>query len=114
MAIDHPPAAVILRSPFTSLIDVGRHHYAFLPVGWLLRDRFDTIARIGRVAAPLLVIAGDNDHIVPMAHSRRLFEAAGDPKSLLIIRGAGHNDLALLAGREMIDGMLLFLRGLRA
>jgi fermentation-respiration switch protein FrsA (DUF1100 family) len=114
MAIDHPPAAVILRSPFTSLIDVGRHHYAFLPVRWLLRDRFDTIARIGRVTAPLLVIAGDNDHIVPMAHSRRLFEAAGDPKSLLIIGGAGHNDLSLLAGREMIDGMLLFLRGLRA
>ena len=83
LAVDYPPAALILRSPFTSMTDVGRHHYAFLPVRWLLRDRYATIDRIARVNAPLLVIGGDADSIVPIAQTRRIYEAAGDPKSLL-------------------------------
>ena len=113
LAIDHPPAALILRSPFTSLTDVGRHHYAFLPVRWLLRDRYDTIDRIARVNAPLLVIGGDNDRIVPIEQTRRLYDAARHPKSLLVIGGADHNDDSLLVGREIIGGVLEFLRSLR-
>jgi fermentation-respiration switch protein FrsA (DUF1100 family) len=112
LAVDSPPAALILRSPFTSMTDIGRHHYPFLPVRWLLRDRYATIERIARVSSPLMVIAGDNDRIVPIANSRRLYEAAGDPKSLLVIGGADHNDDSLLAGREMITEMLRFLRTL--
>jgi uncharacterized protein len=113
LAVDYPPAALILRSPFTSLMDLGRHHYTFLPVRWLLRDRYATIERIVRVKSPLLVIGGDNDRIVPIDQTRRLYEAAPDPKSLLIISGADHNDESLLAGREMIGGLLRFLRNLR-
>lgn len=112
LAVDHPPAALILRSPFTSMTDVGRHHYAALPVQWLLRDRYETIERIAQVKAPLLVIGGDADSIVPIAQTRRVFEAARDPKSLLVIGGADHNDDSLLAGREMIDAVLRFLRSL--
>jgi fermentation-respiration switch protein FrsA (DUF1100 family) len=112
LAVDYPPAALILRSPFTSMTDVGRHHYAFLPVRWLLRDRYVTIDRIARVNAPLLVIGGDADSIVPIAQTRRIYEAADDPKSLLIINGADHNDDSLLAGREMIGGVLQFLQSL--
>jgi len=112
LAVEYPPAALILRSPFTSMTDVGRHHYAFLPVRWLLRDRYATIDRIARVNAPLLVIGGDADSIVPIAQTRRIYEAAGDPKSLLIISGADHNDDSLLAGREMIGGVLRFLQNL--
>jgi uncharacterized protein len=113
LAVDHPPAALILRSPFTSLTDVGRHHYAFLPVRWLLRDRYDTIDRIARVNAPLLIIGGDNDRIVPIEQTRRLYEAARHPKSLLVIGGADHNDDSLLVGREIIGRVLEFLRDLR-
>lgn len=112
LAVDYPPAALILRSPFTSMTDIGRHHYAFLPVRWLLRDRYETIERITRVTSPLMVIAGDNDRIVPFASSRQLYDAANDPKTLLVISGADHNDDSLLAGREMIAGMLRFLRTL--
>lgn len=112
LAVDYPPAALILRSPFTSMTDVGRHHYAFLPVRWLLRDRYATIDRIARVNAPLLVIGGDADSIVPIAQTRRIYEAADGPKSLLIISGADHNDDSLLAGREMIGGVLRFLHNL--
>ena len=112
LSVEYPPAALILRSPFTSMTDIGRHHYAFLPVRWLLRDRYAAIERITRVHSPLLVIAGDSDRIVPISYSRQLYDAANDPKSLLIISGADHNDDSLLAGREMIAAMLQFLRNL--
>jgi fermentation-respiration switch protein FrsA (DUF1100 family) len=107
------PAALVLRSPFESMTAVGRHHYPWLPVGLLLRDRFETLARIPRVRAPILVIAGEADHIVPAAQSRRVFEAANEPRSLLVIPGADHNDDALFTGRPMIEGVLRFLRHLR-
>ncbi len=106
LALEHPPAALVLRSPFTSLVDVGRVHYRFLPVSWLLRDRFDTLSAIGRLTVRLLVVAGDRDAIVPMDQSRELFDAAPQPKRLLIIPGADHNDAALLAGRDMIAAIL--------
>ena len=109
LAAEHPPAALILRSPFTSFADVGAHHYWFLPVRWLLRDRYDSASRIRAVRAPLLVIAGERDTIVPTAHSRRLFDAAPDPKHLVIVAGADHNDFALLAGVDLIRAVVVFL-----
>ena len=77
---------------------------------WLLRDRFASGEFIARVQSPLLVIAGDRDRIVPLAHSRRLFEAAHDPKTFVIIRDADHNDASLLDGHEMIARIVEFLR----
>ena len=111
LAVEHPPTALVLRSPFTSLADVGQHHYRFLPVRALLRDRFDSLGRIGRVGSPVLVIAGDRDGIVPTAHSLRLYDAAREPKTLLMIEGADHNDEALLAGEKMIDAVDRFVGG---
>lgn len=112
LAVDEPPAALILRSPFTSMTDVGRYHYPFLPVRWLLRDRYATIEQIRRVKSPVMVIAGDSDRIVPLASSRQVYDAANQPKSLLVIRGADHNDAALSAGPEMIAEIVRFLRSL--
>lgn len=112
LAVEHPPAALVLRSPFTSFTDMGRVHYPGLPVDWLLRDRYATIQRIARVKAPVLVIAGDQDRVVPIDQSRRLYEAARDPKSMLIITGADHNDASLVEGQKMIDGVVQFLRTL--
>ncbi len=98
LAVEHPPHAVILRSPFTSFVEMGRLHYPSLPVGWILRDRYPSIDRIARIGCPLLVIAGSADSIVPAAQSRRLFEAALEPKRLEIVEGADHNDEVLAAG----------------
>jgi fermentation-respiration switch protein FrsA (DUF1100 family) len=112
LAVDHPPAAMILRSPFTSVADVGQHHYPLLPVRLLLRDRFAPIDQIGRIHSPLLVIAGGQDRIVPVESSRRLYEAAGEPKTLLLLEHADHNDYALLAGGEMIQVIERFLQAL--
>lgn len=110
LAAEFPPAALILRSPFTSMTAIGQHHYPFLPVRWLLRDRFATLDRITRIRCPLLVIAGGRDRIVPARQSRRLYDAANEPKTLLIVPDADHNDDELLDGREMIDGIERFLR----
>jgi fermentation-respiration switch protein FrsA (DUF1100 family) len=113
LAAAHPPAALVLRSPFASLADVARYHYPLLPAGLLLRDRFDSISRIARVGAPILIIAGSRDGIVPLDSSRRLYEAAPDPKRLLVISGADHNDEVLFTGDEMIAAIVRFLEPLR-
>ena len=111
LAVERPPAALVLRSPFASLAEVGRLHYPVLPVSLLLRDRYDSAARVGRLTAPLLVVAGGRDRIVPASHSRRLFAAAPRPKRLVVLDGAGHNDHDLLAGPRLMEELSAFLAG---
>ena len=86
-------AALVLESPFTSIPDVAAGHYPYLPVRWLTKDRFPSIAKIGRIQAPLLVIHGERDRVVPVRFGRRLFAAAPEPKHALFLPAAGHNDL---------------------
>jgi fermentation-respiration switch protein FrsA (DUF1100 family) len=114
LAVERPPAALVLRSPFGSLAEVGRRHYPWLPVSLLLADHYDAAGRAGRLAAPLLVVAGGRDRIVPPAHSRRLFEAAPEPKRFVLLPGADHNDLDLLAGPRLLAEVMAFLRGVPA
>ena len=109
LALQRPPEALVLRSPFTSLPDVAAVHYPWLPVRWLLMDRYPSLERIAAVRAPVLVVAGDRDDIVPEPMSRRLFDAADEPKRYVVVPGAGHNDLELLAGSEMLDEIGRFL-----
>ena len=109
LAVERAPAALILRSPFTSLSDMGRLHYPFLPTGPLLRDRFDSVGRVGRVACPVLIVAGERDQIVPLEHSRRLFDAISTTGQLVVVPGADHNDYELLAGEQLIAEIVRFL-----
>ena len=75
-----------------------------MPVGLLLADRYPSIERAPSLHAPLLVIAGDRDDIVPLDQSRAVFDAAtGRPRRLVVIDGAGHNDYRLLVGEEMLE-----------
>ncbi len=87
-------AALILEAPFTSAADVGQRAYPFLPVKLLIQDRFDSMAVIDRIQAPLLVVHGENDRITPIVFGRRLFAAAPEPKTGHFLPGAGHNNLA--------------------
>ena len=109
LATTHPPAALVLRSPFTSLADVGAHHYPWLPVAALARDRYPNIETIEQINTPVLVVAGSADRIVPPTHSRRLYDAVSGQKRFGMVDGAGHNDLALLAGQELVDAMVAFV-----
>ncbi len=112
LAVEHPPAALVLRSPFTSMADVARYHYPFLPVRFLLQDTFPSIDRIDRIGSPLLVIAGEDDRIVPTRQSRRLYDAASEPKDLVVVPEADHNDYELVVGDEMIRAVVHFLQPL--
>jgi uncharacterized protein len=112
LASEHAPAGLILRSPFTSLVDVGRYHYPLLPVQLLLRDRFPSIDHAAHIRCPVLVIAGDRDSVVPIDVTRRLYAAFTGPKTLVEIPGADHNDEALLDGDAMIEAILRFVRPL--
>ena len=109
LAALHPPAAMVLRSPFTSLVDVGRVHYPFLPVGWLLEDRFSSIDLVGEMTVPTLVVAGDRDRVVPAKQSRRLFERIAGSKKLVLLTGLDHNDPALTDGPPLINAVDAFL-----
>jgi fermentation-respiration switch protein FrsA (DUF1100 family) len=109
LALERPPPALILRSPYTSMTELGQYHYPFLPVRRLLWDRYPSIERIGQIRCPLLVIAGDRDSIVPPKQSLRLFDTAPEPKRLVMVPGADHNDYALLAGDLLIEEVVRFL-----
>jgi len=106
MATRHRPYALVLESPFTSIREMARLTYPFLPVWPFLRTKYDSLAKIGSVEAPVLVLHGDRDDIVPLETGRKLFLAAHEPKEFFVIQGAGHNDTYLVGG----DGYLQALR----
>lgn len=93
-----PPAGVVLRSPFTELADVGAHHYPWLPVNWLLRDRFQVLGHIEVTGIPVTVIYGDRDSVVP---SQQSAEVAGAAPNLVesVVLHADHNDDAMFGPR---------------
>jgi uncharacterized protein len=84
------PAAVILEAPFTSAIDVARLHYWYVPLSLLMRDQFRSMDHVAAIRAPLFVLHGEADGIVPVAHGRRMFESAAEPKEMMEISGGSH------------------------
>ena len=93
MAAAHSVAALVLDSPYTSLVDVAKGVYPFVPVETFMVDRFDSKAYISRVHVPLLIMHGDKDVVVPPKLSEKLFLIANEPKERVIISGAGHSDI---------------------
>lgn len=82
--------ALVLEAPFDRAASVAAAIYWWLPVRRLIRDRWDSLARIGRVRQPLLWLHGSDDAITPLALGRRLFEAAPGPKRAVVVEGGGH------------------------
>jgi fermentation-respiration switch protein FrsA (DUF1100 family) len=85
--------ALVLESPFTNIVDVGRQVWWFLPLRLIMVDQYRSIDTIGEVKVPLLIIHGARDGIIPVSHARELYAAANEPKELAILRLADHNDL---------------------
>lgn len=104
LARDRDPAALVLRSPFTSLADMARLHFGPVP-GWFLRDPYPVEEWIGAVDAPVLVVASDADDIVPFRFSRRVHDAAPAPRRLVRVDDVGHNDRGLLDGHVLVDAV---------
>jgi fermentation-respiration switch protein FrsA (DUF1100 family) len=110
LATERPPAALVMRSPPSSLADVGRHHYPFLPiVDALLLDRYPLAEQVRAVRVPLLVLVTERDEIVPADLSRRVFNAAVGPKRYVPLVATHHNDPELFAGDKMLAAVTSFL-----
>jgi fermentation-respiration switch protein FrsA (DUF1100 family) len=109
------PGGLVIRASFTSLVDVAAWHYPWLPVKWLLVDRYPSLERIPAVKCPLLVLHGDQDEIIPHDQARQLHAAApgksanGVPKQFVTLAGAGHNDILYVAYDEMSAALQSFL-----
>lgn len=102
---------LILESAFSSAPALAADLYRPLPVRWLVRFRYDNLAHLSRVRAPVLVIHSRDDEIVPFRHGQAVHAAAPEPKTFVSIRG-GHNDGFLISRRVYLDALARFLRSL--
>ena len=93
LAAQRPVRAVILVSPFDSLRSIAKKTYPFVPVTELLHHPFDSLSLAPQISVPVLVLAGDRDDLIPLAHSRRLADAWAGPLHFESLPGAGHNDI---------------------
>jgi len=111
VALEKPVAGLILDAPYTSIVELGAQVYPFLPVRLLLSDRYETVRYIGRIRAPVLVLHGERDRVVPIEMGRRVFAAAPGPKRIATFREAGHSDHHLYGSYDVV---LAWLRELGA
>jgi fermentation-respiration switch protein FrsA (DUF1100 family) len=105
LAAQNPVGRVVLEAPFTSAADVGALHYRFVPVRIFMKDQFRSDLRVAKVTAPVLVVHGEDDDIVPMTLGKRLYGLIEAPKRFVRIARAGHNDLgaqAVAAAKQFI------------
>jgi fermentation-respiration switch protein FrsA (DUF1100 family) len=100
LAADKPVGHVVLEAPFTSAADVGAQHYWFVPVRLFTKDQFRSDLRARGVAAPVLVVHGENDAVVPVTLGERLYGLIQAPKRFVRVAGAGHNDLGAVAAAK--------------
>ena len=107
LAAANPIGHMILQSPFTSAADVGATRYWFVPVRLLMKDQFRSDLSIGKVTAPVLVLHGDRDAVVPIALGERLYAMINAPKRFVRFPGGGHDDL----GARAVEEAKLFLAG---
>lgn len=82
---------ILLFTPWDSLAKVAARHYWYLPVSWLLRDRYDNVRNFAQFTGPKLLVIARQDSIIPAIHGQALFDSMPEPKRLLVIDGAGHN-----------------------
>ncbi len=106
LATEHPPGGLVLRSPFIDLASVGQLHYPFLPVRWLLRDRYPVSTHVATLDVPTTVVYGTRDATVPPEQSRAVAEAAAGLTQVVPVEGADHNDRELLDGATFVDAVV--------
>lgn len=93
LASERNVGALVLETPYSTMAEVAQSHYWYAPAKWLVRDSYDSMARIGRVRAPILLFHGDADTTIPVRFAKRLFEAAPEPKEARYFPGGAHTDL---------------------
>jgi pimeloyl-ACP methyl ester carboxylesterase len=92
LAAERPLAGLVLVAPFDSMVEVGKRHYPFLPVSWLLKHRFDSLGLAPKITTPLLCIVATHDEVIPAEHAKRLYDAWGGAKQWVEL-AATHNTI---------------------
>ena len=110
LARQRPVAGLILEAPFPSVEAVARGAFRGLPAHLFVRARYELARRLREVHAPVLVLHGDRDSMIPFALGRAVFDAANEPKQFVAIPGAGHSDLHLIGGESYYQALLQFAR----
>jgi pimeloyl-ACP methyl ester carboxylesterase len=108
LAAERPVGRVILEAPFTSAVALGARHYWYLPVSLLMKDQFRSDLRIGKVTAPVMIMHGVHDRVVPYAMGEALFDLANKPKHFVRFLDGGHEDLD---DNGALDAVARFLAG---
>jgi uncharacterized protein len=111
LATKTPVGGLIIEEPFTSTADVGRRLFPFLPVGWLVQNKYDSIHKIGHIKASLLIFHSRNDEMFPYSFAERLLAAAPEPKRLVALSGS-HNDAFATSTTIYRQGLKTFLGNL--
>jgi fermentation-respiration switch protein FrsA (DUF1100 family) len=106
LAANRKVGGLILDAPFTSAADVGAATYPYVPVRWLIRDAFRSDLRIKRVTAPILVLHGERDRVVPIRFGERLFALANEPKRMVRFPAGNHVDLDDYGAVEVVREFL--------
>ena len=101
---------LVLEAPFTSIVDVGKLMWKFFPLDLIMADQYRTIERIGAVKAPVFIIHGGRDGVIPLDQARHVFHMAAEPKTMVVLPQAGHNDLFERGAWEKVRGFLESLR----
>jgi len=112
LALKEKCRALILETPFTSILEMGKKLYPFLPVSLLLKTKYDSLSKIRNIKVPILIMHGDKDDLVPFEHGKRLYDMANEPKEFYTIPGAGHNDTHIVGGDEYFDVIRNFVKKL--
>jgi len=109
--VHHPEAAgLITESTFTSMAEMGKLSYPFLPVDWLLDQRFESLKKITKLKIPVLLIHGTLDKRVPVQMAQQLYAAAPQPKKLTLIEGGEHNNSGAVGLIEYRDVVTTFVK----
>jgi fermentation-respiration switch protein FrsA (DUF1100 family) len=106
LAADKPVGRVILESPFTAAVDLAASIYYFLPVRLLMKDPFRSDERVPRIKAPVLVMHGDRDPVVPFHHGERIYALINAPKRFVRLAGAQHNDHDRFGAVKIVEQFL--------
>jgi len=106
MAAEHDVAGLILETPYSRVVDVAHSRYWFAFAKWLVHDRYDSLARIGKVRAPILMFHGDADRTIPIHFAEKLYDAAPEPKEAHFFPGGTHIDLYDHGAGELVMDFL--------
>lgn len=103
VAAEKPAAGLILDGPYTSILEVAQISYPYLPSGLLMRDRYETLRYLNDVRAPLLVIHGELDAIIPVEMGRKVAQLFPGPTEIVTFRRAGHSDHGKYGSYEVVN-----------